>query len=338
MFLKPPIPRYSIYYFPIISLGLVIGIGNHGIIRDEYIRVLKSARKMPRRKLPDILLHTFKLTVSPKSDIKEECYKQICKTIETTCEYYYGVTERGESGKLHLHVCFVHKLPSKKKVLRNNIAQRSVKPFHNFELDETVLSVAVRVDVMYDHKWYEEYLRKEEHCTVLIDKYDRDAVSAYFPTAQQQKLLQELQNVDTSLPLVHEFVLDIQNYAHDNNELIDVRYIVQQVKYYCFQGRFIPRDQRAFDAMVESIWRVISYDGQYLTPQESKLVDRLNGDVKPRKVAPEPEVFAHLGQVYKEALPPGPNAEEEGVQLVQTGETVEEVVQPVLQNEEDEEE
>jgi len=50
---------------------------------------------------------------------------------------------------------------------------------------------AVVVTNQYDHKWYNEYLRKESGCTVLHDFYDFEAVGALFPTMEQQAEYQQ---------------------------------------------------------------------------------------------------------------------------------------------------
>lgn len=162
-----------------------------------------------RKKIPNLPIHTYKLTVSPKGDVSQDCIKALCVGIEASCKYYYVVSERGKSGQLHLHAALVLERPQAKKHLRNNIAQRYVKPYHNKEKDGTELSHAVHMSVMYDHGWYEEYLRKEEHVGVILDHYVKDDVTPLFPTAEQQRQLQTFEDANLSMPTVHQYVCRI---------------------------------------------------------------------------------------------------------------------------------
>ena len=49
--------------------------------------------------------------------------------------------------------------------------------------------MAVKVQVCPGHKWYDEYLKKEQDVTVLLDNYEREEVSEYFPEQAVQEAL-----------------------------------------------------------------------------------------------------------------------------------------------------
>lgn len=143
---------------------------------------------MPSPSSPSLKTHTFLLTVSTKGDISPECIKSIKKHVECTTVYSYIVTEHGQSGKLHLHAVLVYKEPRLWKKIRENVWERQVKPFH----PDSTGDIAVRVQVCPGHDWYDEYLQKEQDATVVLDNYDREAVTPYFPDASVQQALVEL--------------------------------------------------------------------------------------------------------------------------------------------------
>lgn len=248
-----------------------------------------------RKKVPNLPIYTYKLTVSPKGDISQDCIKALCRGIEDTCKYYYVCTEHGKSGQLHLHAALVLERPQPKKHLRNNIAQRAVKPYHNPTTDGTILSVAVNMHVMYDHGWYDEYLRKEEDVEVCLEHYERDEVTKYFPTVEQQQQLQELQDANLTMPLVHQFVCDISRYLHGKS--ITMRDVVEQLRALEYGGRLVPRDERAFKELCKSIWRIFTHDTNVTDPGMEKFIKD-----HPGTVLLDEKEYDHLQQVFKEEL------------------------------------
>lgn len=249
-----------------------------------------------RKKVPNLPIYTYKLTVSPKGDISQDCIKALCRGIEECCKYYYVVTEHGKSGQLHLHAALVLERPQPKKHLRNNIAQRYVKPYHCPTTDGTILSVAVNMHVMYDHGWYEEYLRKEEDVEVCLEHYVKDEVTTYFPTVEQQQQLQELQDANLTMPLVHQFVCDISR--HLDGQVVTMRYIVEQLHYLEQDGRFVPRDERAFKELCKSIWRHFTPTDTIINPSMEKFIKDHPGE---RLI--DKSQYDHLQQVFKEDPP-----------------------------------
>lgn len=123
--------------------------------------------------------------MSTRGDVSSECITKIVKWAEKATVHAYVVTENGESGKLHLHAALVFKSPQKKVQMRNNIWSRYVQPYH----PDSKGAVAVKLQAMPGHKWYDEYLRKEGGAQVLLDTYDRDSVDSYLPTEAEQASL-----------------------------------------------------------------------------------------------------------------------------------------------------
>lgn len=127
----------------------------------------------------------FLLTVSTKGDISDDCQKALVKHIRSTTVHAYVVTEHGESGKLHLHAVLLYKEPRCSKILQSNVWERQVKKFHS----DSIGRIAVKIQVCPGNRWYDEYLQKEQDCSVLLDTYDREAALEYFPTEAVQESL-----------------------------------------------------------------------------------------------------------------------------------------------------
>lgn len=136
---------------------------------------------------PQVLTRTFLLTVSPKDPVTQAVQDAIVKYCRKQTMFAYVVTETGASGKLHLHAVLVYSTHMEKKKLQENINNRIVvKNGHAGAKN----GIATKVQVCPGHRWYDEYLRKEEGVNVLYDNYDRERVTEYFPTQAVQEFLQ----------------------------------------------------------------------------------------------------------------------------------------------------
>lgn len=140
-----------------------------------------------RSSSPQVLTRTFLLTVSTKDPVTEQLQKAIVSYVREQCAYGYVVTEHGKSGKLHLHAVLVYDTHREKKKLQENINNRIVKKNGHPEAKN---GLATLVQVCPGHRWYDEYLNKEEDVTVLYDNYNRELVTDYFPTEAVQEYLQ----------------------------------------------------------------------------------------------------------------------------------------------------
>lgn len=138
----------------------------------------------------NVEIRSFLLTISTKTDIEELCWRTITDYVVKSCDFYHVVLERGDSGKLHLHAIMLYDKPQQYRTLRNNMWTRRVQPFHKD--DGSIGKFAVKLQAAPGSDWYDEYLRKEEGVQVLATKWDGDHVADYFPTAEQQQVLQDL--------------------------------------------------------------------------------------------------------------------------------------------------
>lgn len=144
-------------------------------------------QSLGRSSSPQVLTRTFNLTISPKEPVTKECQEAIVRYVKKECAYSYVVVETGKSGKLHLHACMIFSTHREKKKLQENINNRIVRKTGHPSAKN---GLATQVQVCPGHKWYDEYLRKEEGVIVLHDAYDREHVEPYFPEVALQEYLQ----------------------------------------------------------------------------------------------------------------------------------------------------
>lgn len=129
----------------------------------------------------NLRITTFNITLSPITDVTDDTIKQF-KTYLKKQLYAYGVSEIGTNGKKHLHAVFVTRTSQEKRNIQSYWAKIMCRDYPGSKGRYACVVVTV-----YDHKWYDDYLRKGGE--VIIDNYDRDAVSSYFPTESEQARL-----------------------------------------------------------------------------------------------------------------------------------------------------
>jgi len=144
--------------------------------------------------------HTFLVTISPKGDISPQSEQALIKWSGKNSDYCYIVAERGRSGQRHIHMALAFNEARNKQCLQEDTWKYRVKKWHG----DSIGKYAVVVTNMYNHDWYDEYLRKEEGVEVLLDEYDRDAITSLFPTVEQQQLFMELKGKRVVDSVLHE--------------------------------------------------------------------------------------------------------------------------------------
>lgn len=126
-------------------------------------------------------LNTFRLTISVPGDLDDEVVKRVVSYCEKKCHYAYVVVEHGANVRRHLHAAVCLKVPMEGNNLLGYM-WKIVQAHH----PDALRRRAVNKHVMYDHAWYDEYLRKESDVEVHYAKYDKDGVAAYFPSEEAQ--------------------------------------------------------------------------------------------------------------------------------------------------------
>lgn len=128
---------------------------------------------------------TFLLTVSVPGHLSRDTVGMIEQWVRKRTLHAYVVVERGSTDREHLHAVLVFKDPMLACKIRENVWDRYVKKFH----PDAIGRRAVLCTVQYDHSWYDEYLKKETGARVIVDTYDREKITDFFPTKEVQEEL-----------------------------------------------------------------------------------------------------------------------------------------------------
>ena len=60
--------------------------------------------------------------------------------------------------------------------------------------DNSVRRYAIKINVCHDQSWHDDYLKKEDDCTIITDEWptDESVLTPYYPDAATQKALQAI--------------------------------------------------------------------------------------------------------------------------------------------------
>lgn len=136
--------------------------------------------------LRDLKLRSYKVTLSTKYDIADRTVEKFVNWVRNNAEMHYTVIERGKSGVRHLHslVCFT--VGKARRNLADYFWRHHVKPFN----EGCEQHAAVDVSINSDDRWISEYLLKEADVEVKSNDYDRAREAEFYPTVEQQEILQ----------------------------------------------------------------------------------------------------------------------------------------------------
>lgn len=129
------------------------------------------------------LSQTFRVTLSPDRDITQKTRKQIISWCKRQL-FAFAVLEISENGKLHAHIAVC--TPEKREPMSIHDQWWKKLQADRQDYPNAIGKRAVKVNVMFNHKWYDEYLRKGGE--VIFDNYKRDT-DDYFPTTDEQAQL-----------------------------------------------------------------------------------------------------------------------------------------------------
>lgn len=230
-----------------------------------------------RSSTPQVLTQSFQLTVSPREPVTKECQDAIVNYIRGNCTYGFCVLETGVSGKLHLHALMIYDNHKEKKKLQENITNRQVRPNGHPGAKN---GLAVKVQVCPGHKWYDEYLRKEDTYVIIYDNYDRERVTSYFPSEAVQEFLQVRHN--TSGPCDKHMAGHerqwIELYPDDGSYESAIQYF--RVRMYVKRDMIVIEDKRR---LCQKAWALYEYRNQIITPcvEELNHGSRMSGNYRP---------------------------------------------------------
>lgn len=183
------------------------------IFPDDPLASPENIKSGKCSKNPDLKCYTYLITLSPKVDLTEDTISQFKSYITKKTKFAYVVTEVGDNGKLHLHAAVCFNFASEKRNIQDYWAKKMT-----IDYPGSIGRYACKVTIQYDHKWYDEYLRKGG--TVVYDNYERGGVEEYFPTREQQQRLCEIKG----FPEVRLHILDAMLAEWLDQDTVDSSY------------------------------------------------------------------------------------------------------------------
>ena len=174
-------------------------------------------------------IKTYKVTVSVPGNVDRSIADWLCKTYGDKGSFLL-VEEHGESG-MHAHL---HALMYFEEGL-DDVAKRQWKRRLFKKVQEKHPSAraahAVVMNVQHDHKWYDEYLRKEEGYITHADNYDRELVESAFPTTEQQEELQSASKACNSNSMWIDLCKGWEEYGNACDPMGAVEYLNYRMHY-----------------------------------------------------------------------------------------------------------
>lgn len=131
---------------------------------------------------------TFLITLSPKGDVTDATVQHFCSYLKKKMQQAYAVLEVGSGGQRHLHCACVSNVPVEKRNIQDYWSKILMRDYPG-----SIGRYACKVTIMYDHKWYDEYLRKGGD--VVYDAYERSVVGNFFPDEETQQRLIDAKGV-----------------------------------------------------------------------------------------------------------------------------------------------
>lgn len=203
-----------------------------------------------------ISVKTFKLTISVKEDISDECVTNVMKYLTKICSSLFAVVEFGAGDRKHFHAALLFKTaPAQLKKWKSMFYKERVQPYH----PDSLARIAVTCITMYNHGWYDEYLRKEDKSQIIFDSYDRDAFEAAFPDEATQSALKEKRDAGVRVDPVH--VRLVHWYRQDYGTDAVTKTMWCEFINECFvTGRIDYRDERQLLELTKKSFRYLTND------------------------------------------------------------------------------
>ena len=101
------------------------------------------------------------------------------KYLANNSKYHYIVVEHGESGVAHLHSIFYTDVAKNGADIKNQW-WKALDPKQN---DNSVRRYEIKINVCHDQSWHDDYLKKEDDCTIITDEWptDESVLTGYYP-------------------------------------------------------------------------------------------------------------------------------------------------------------
>ena len=129
-------------------------------------------------------IQSFKITMSFKTNVTKEMQEWTVGYLRKMTKYRFVVTELDKSGKVHLHACCIWN----KETRGDNIKETLFKGYLKYQKDQSVKKFCIMLNVLYDDKWYQDYLRKDPNRVILENVWgEPDELKQYYPSKEVQE-------------------------------------------------------------------------------------------------------------------------------------------------------
>lgn len=130
-------------------------------------------------------MQAFKITMSFSTDVTRDMQKWFVGYLRKMTKYRYVVTELDKSGKVHLHACCIWN----KLVGGSNVKQTIWNHgYMLYQKDQSEKYWAIKMNVLYDDNWYQDYLSKDPNRVILENVWgEPDELKQYYPPKDVQE-------------------------------------------------------------------------------------------------------------------------------------------------------
>lgn len=194
------------------------------------------------------------ITISTKDDIKDAVVNRVVQWAKKKCSNAHIVVEHAPGGRRHLHAAVdVTEAAEGNDII--GYLWRIVKEHH----PDSQRRHAMNKHVMYDHRWYEQYLKKDEHVEVVYSKYDKAEVESHFPSAATQDALMEhvvQATADTQSvadPFIDKLCIDWGEYESEDASFDSAIKFLKHSMYVARTMRCI-QDPRRMGQLANTMW------------------------------------------------------------------------------------
>jgi hypothetical protein len=205
--------------------------------------------------MPMHKIQSFKITMSFKTNVTKEMQKWTVGYLRKMTKYRFVVTELDKSGKVHLHACCIWN----KETRGDNIKETLFKGYMKYQKDQSVKKFCIMLNVLYDDKWYQDYLRKDPNRVILENVWgEPDELKQYYPSKEVQEDCQRIGEANKSRNANLDMCTAFQEWVDERGIWNDDAIAAAEWLNRWHMDRYLLIDRKIFrqklDLLVRSTW------------------------------------------------------------------------------------
>lgn len=199
-------------------------------------------------------IQAFKITLSFKTHVTKEMQKWIVGYLQRSTEYRYIVTELDKSGKVHLHACCIWNKETRGDNIKETIWNYG---YLKYQKDQSNKKFCIMINVMYDDKWYQEYLRKDANRVVLENVWEQpEVIGKYYPTKEIQEACQAIGEANKSLNTNRDMCQAFQEWVDERGICPGDAIAAAEWLNRYYMDRYLLIDKRVFKQKLDLLVRI----------------------------------------------------------------------------------